>query len=149
MIEISARVGYMAKTNFSKAEETLANILEQMKISNLLIRADEASGKTPPSKERLQLVHTLQHQLNFLYRNDRDLYKKLKIKRKDLARALENISAMTDQEWQHLVVFKEKIDAYLKELPAVSQSNEQIVEKERHKHINKRFNVSDKWLPLK
>lgn len=139
----------MSKTNFSRAEESLAAILEKMKVEELLSRADKAAGKEklPVSKEKIQIVHTLQRQLKYLHRNDPEIYKKLKVKRKDLERVLEHIDNLTDAEWSQLITFKEKINAYMKSL--ASETDEKIVESERHKHINKRFNVSDKWLPLK
>lgn len=139
----------MSKTNFIRVEEALANILEQMKVENLLTRVDAITGKTkePVSKKKVQIVHMLQRQLTYLHKRDTEIYKKLKIKRRDLERILEHISDLTEEEWNKLLEFKEKIDAYMKALN--SETDEQIVNSERHKHINKRFNVSEKWLPLK
>lgn len=143
----------MAKTNFTKAEEALAGALEKIKVEELLIQADKAAGKVPPSvaiaRERLPILHALQRDLKRVYKHDPDIYKKLKVKRKDLEKLLETATSLNQEEWKKLIEFKEKVDAYVIQIPAAKATNDQIVEQQRHKHINKRFNVSDKWLPLK
>lgn len=140
----------MAKTNFTKSEIALAEALERMKVEELLVKADAASGKENKSipKERAQIIRSLQYELNFIHRHDREIYKKLKVKRKDLERILDNITTLNDEEWNNLLAFKTQINAYVKQL-SQAESNEEIVKNQRHRHINKRFNVSDKWLPLK
>jgi hypothetical protein len=140
----------MAKTNFTKAEEALAQALEQMKVQELLSRADKAAGKpTHISKERGPIAQALQRELKKLHQIDKDIYKKLGTKRKDLEKLLAAADQLSKEDWANIVHFKEQVDAFIKQLPQNTESNEKIVEEERRKHINKRFNVSDKWLPLK
>jgi len=141
----------MAKTNFTKAEEALANALEQMKVGDLLEQADRASGKVSDTtvKERTRTLHALQRDLNKISQEDKDFYKKLKVKRKDLQEYLEHASTLTNEEWEKLLHFKEQVDAYLKQKSKEAPSDEQIIASQRKKHITKRFNVSEKWLPLK
>lgn len=141
----------MAKTDFSKAEASIADALEKMKVQELLEGADAASGKANPSvtKERLPIIHALQRDLRRIYLHDPDIYKKLHIKRSNLNKLLETATTLNDEEWQKLLTFKTKVDAYVSQMPPETSSNEDLVEDQRKKHINKRFNVSDKWLPLK
>ncbi|MBA3958649.1 MAG: hypothetical protein H0X51_09710 [Parachlamydiaceae bacterium] len=141
----------MAKTNFTKTEEALAAALEKMKVEELLARADAIAGKTNAtqiSHEQTHLIHSLQRDLKRLHRHDKEIYKKLGIKRTSLKKLFENAAAMSPTEWENLLVFKKQVDSYIQLLPA-ENSNDQLVAEARKKHINKRFNVSDKWLPLK
>lgn len=143
----------MAKTNFTKAEEALADTLQKMTKESLLKQADAVKGKTaePVSaaelKARTQLVHALQRELKRLHKADADIYKKLGIKKRSLEKWAAHLSEIGPKEWEAIQQAKEKVDRHVKELAAGS-SDEQIVEQQRVKHINKRFNVSDKWLPL-
>ena len=142
----------MAKTDFTKAETSIADALEKMKVQELLDGADAPTGKTNPSvtRERTPLIHALQRDLRRIYLHDPNIYKKLHIKRSNLNKLLETASTLNEEEWQKLVTFKSKVaDAYVSQMPPETSTNEQLVEAQRKKHINKRFNVSDKWLPLK
>lgn len=140
----------MAKTNFTKAEEALAKAMEQMQIEDLLERADKASGKpsTSVAKERLQTMNALKRDLRRLQINDPGIFKKLGFKKKDFNKLLENIAHLTEEEWDKIIVFKNAVDKLIKELPKQKDSNEKLIEDQRHRHITKRFNVSEKWLPL-
>jgi hypothetical protein len=58
---------------------------------------------------------------------------------------------LTDENKQLLKKLKENLEnlkpEILKNSPDLDES--QIIEKERKKHQNKRFNIQEKWLPLK
>lgn len=138
----------MAKTNFSKGEEIVREAVEKLLREQLLDLAIlEKGGKIDTKfKERLYLVLGLQLELKRLYHSDRKIYKKLGIKKKDLDGLLSDPKTITEEQWVLLVKLKEQADAHLKEL--ITTSDEEIVEKERLKHITKRFNVNEKWLPL-
>lgn len=139
------------KTNFTKAEESLAKAIENMQVQDLLERADKASGKKSASvvKERTQLANALKRDLKRLQTHDPAIFKKLNVKKKDLNQLVENIVQITDEDWQKLITFKKAVDKLIKEMPKSEESNEQLIEKQRQRHVTKRFNVSEKWLPLK
>ena len=57
----------------------------------------------------------------------------------------------TLEDWQRLKVLKEKITELKVELYGEEVTNpqdEDHIEKQRKKHINKRYNVKDDWIPL-
>lgn len=142
----------MAKTNFTKAEEALSEALQKISCSALLREADAAQGSAISTdeelKERIKISQGLIRTLRRLHRNDREIYKKVGVKKRDLEGLLENPGKLSKEDWELVLQAKVKADEFLKLLPEKSASDEQLVERERHKHINKRFNVSDKWLPL-
>lgn len=138
----------MAKTNYTKAEEAFGAALERMKVEDLLEQADAASGKSKESliKKRMPVVQSLKRELKRLQGVDRGIYKKLKVNKKTLEQVLSNVAYLNTTEWQQILDFKSQVDSLVKKLPVVGDA--EIVDQERHKHINKRFNVSERWLPL-
>lgn len=144
----------MAKTNFTKAEEALAEALHKMTVEQLW---QEAGGRKSPTAEekfktehaRIHLLKEMDRELKKLHRADAAVYKKVGISRKDLEALSQDPAKITPEEWEKVAAAKAKIDEQLKLLPANPVSDEKLVEDERLKHINKRFNVNDKWLPLK
>ena len=57
----------------------------------------------------------------------------------------------TAEEWLFLRALKLRIDELKKELygeEIIKAEDEERVTKERKRHINKRFNIRDDWLPL-
>lgn len=140
----------MAKTNFTKAEEALVGALQKMQVEELLEKADAASGKGSVSvivHARTLIINIIKHDLKRLHKLDKEIYKKLDIKQAEIEELMSNPSTLTKENWKKIVLVKSRLDAYIAKLPKVS--NEQLVLEQRHKHINKRFNVNDKWLPLK
>jgi hypothetical protein len=140
----------MAKTNYTKAEEAWSESLQKMTKSKLLEEADTAQGRPSQAemKARSILAAALKRELKRLHRLDKDIYKKLGIKKKSLDQQLEDLAALTQEEWKGIVQTKEKVEQYHQQL-AKAVTDDKLVEEQRHLHINKRFNVSEKWLPLK
>jgi hypothetical protein len=140
----------MPKTNFTKAEEAWSEAMQKTTKARLLEQTD--SKKAAASKEELKnrnlLTAALLRELKRLHRKDKEIYKKLSIKRKEFENLVVNVNTLTPEEWAIIVQAKEKVDAHLKILAQNPANDEKIVEEQRLKHINKRFNVSDKWLPL-
>lgn len=142
----------MAKTNFLKAEEALTAALQKMSVEQLF---EQASARDNPATEenakrdqaRLYIIKTLQLELKKLHRHDSEIYKKLGIKRKELDVYLEFPAKISSETWKKIVALKAKVEEFSKNLP--EKTNDQLIEIERQKHITKRFNVNEKWLPLK
>lgn len=143
----------MAKTNFTKVEEALVTGLRQMSVSQLIEMADTVSQQEKETdkgpklvtiqKTLLTLIH---YNMQRLHKQDAAVYHKIGISSKQLKKFIEDSTTLSSEEWESIKQTKEKIDSYLKTLPETT--DEQIVEQERIKHINKRFNVNEKWLPL-
>lgn len=138
----------MAKTNFSKGENILQEIMDKLMREKLLDIATTETGGTIDTKlrERIYLIFEIQLELKRLHRSDRKIYRKLGVRRKDLDQLMSDPTKVTEEQWALLTKLKEKVDEHLKEL--LTTTNDELVEKERRKHITKRLNVNEKWLPL-
>lgn len=146
----------MAKTNFSKVEGALNEGLLKLTVKNLLDLADVASGKNVqnPAKiaeARKTLANVLKLELKHLAKQDAEIYTKLQLDKDALAKLMEHSDNLTNAEWDQLLNAKVKVDQFRQEQQKAltPEVNEKLVEEERHKHINKRFNINDKWLPLR
>lgn len=151
----------MAKTNYTKVEEALTEGLRKLTISQLIEMADAASKsktdtapvETPARLDAIQkaLVSALKRDLERLHKQDTNVYEKIGVKKKEIKKFIDNPNTLTPEEWESIKQIKDKIDIYKKELTSSlpKVSDDQIVEGERVKHINKRFNINEKWLPLK
>ncbi len=145
----------MAKTNYTKVEEALDEGLRKMTVNRLLESTESAKDQvadkasTKPSGAQGQQIAAIQTELKHLQKQGQKPYEKLGINKKDIKRYIEHPEALTLEDWNNIKKLKEKIDAFKKELEKIPHSSdEELIEQERHKHINKRFNVNEKWLPL-
>ena len=145
----------MAKTNYTKVEEALAEGLRKMQINELCELADIASGNKNSSSDDLHqlsrryliLLRRLKMNIERLHRSDKGIYKSLKVKKKSLERQFKSPEKLTKEEWIALVkLYKQTQVLISKHFPHASDI--EIIEQEQKKHINKRFNVKDDWLPL-
>ncbi len=143
----------MSKTNFTKVEELLDQNLRKMSVNHLLEESDKAkaSSSSPPNTQNMHkhLLADIKRELTGIKKNAK-LYEKIEVSQKELKRLTENPEKLTEPDWEALDRIHQKLAAYkveLKEkLPQID--NESLVEAQRKKHITKRFNVNDKWLPL-
>jgi hypothetical protein len=143
----------MSKVNFTKVEEMLTQGLQKITVNHLLVEADAAKAVNAKSTEissNRQLIASVQRDLTLLHKKDHETYVKLGIKKKFLKKLIETPDSLTPEELESLKQIQEKIKVFKEELkktlPAIN--DEAIVESQRTKHINKRYNVNDKWLPL-
>jgi hypothetical protein len=147
-------VGGMAKTNYTKVEEILEQGLRRMSINQLFDESKkvvpEKSVENPIEKEHEQLLSSIKRDLKYLhYKGHAKLYNSLGMKKSELKKLIDTPN-LSDAEWEKITQIKKKIDLYKAELAAQLPeiALKQTVEDERIKHINKRFNVNEKWLPL-
>lgn len=144
----------MAKSNFSKVEKALEEGLLRLTSEHLLEEADAKGGKQkerlPPPELRIAILQKIEKDLKKLHKLDHGIYKKVGLLKEDLKKFIANPSLVTTQEWKSLKEAKDRLDVAKKELTPEKPFilDEDIVEQERQKHINKRFNIKDKWLPL-
>ena len=160
----------MARINFSQVEERLVAGIRKMFIHRLLEMADSASRAgvtasnlaqitkeesdvTITSKEasRRSVLAAVQTNLKRLIKTDRNIHEKLGISHQEFNEIIDNPGSITPEEWEQIKNLKEEIEAHSTELSEaiVTESmDEKTVEAERLKHIYKRFNVREGWLPL-
>ncbi|KAF3363182.1 hypothetical protein PHSC3_000196 [Chlamydiales bacterium STE3] len=146
----------MSKTNFTKVEKAIDDGLQQIIIGNLLDLADAANApKQPPvtlsPEQQAALLQTLDRNLKKLNKMDSAAYQKLSPLKNDIKKLMSVSENFTAEDWQKIKEIKEKIESYKKEISKnlPQPSDDQIIEEERIKHINKRFNINDNWLPLR
>lgn len=142
----------MSKTNFTKVEKALDEGIVKMKSQHLLQEADALKGieAMPPKETCAAFLNQLQSDLQKVQSEDAASYEKLAFHQVDLAKLIANPSLLTPQDWKTVKEIKERLDQYKKELALrlPHESDQEIVDHEREKHLNKRFNVSKRWLPL-
>lgn len=148
----------MAKIDYSKSEKLLSEALLKMSMRELLQLADNPDSfinpydpKSMPSVQARTII------LSFM---DRDLesiigvegphQKKLGVSRPQLKKIIDKAADIKLEDWKKLREIRERIQSYKKELwdKIPHLSDDEIIQLERKKTKNKRFNVREKWLPL-
>jgi len=147
----------MSKTNFTKVEEALAEGLLKISVEQFLTLADAASKNTvaspnlgTPAELQRRLIACLKIEISYLYKKDRALFDKLPFSPSAYKKFIEDPTKLTPEDWENVKQLKRLVDEYKKNEAAKTPpaTDEELVERERAKSVNKRFNVSDKWLPL-
>ena len=142
----------MAKTNFTKVEEALREGLDKMLKEKLLEEADLAQGKKPSKQHAVdQLIAKIRQEIKILHKHDKEIFLKIGVDEKIIHNLLTSNKPITKKDWQVLQAILKKIELYRTELEKSfpKPSDEELIEQETKKHLNKRFNINDKWLPLK
>jgi hypothetical protein len=158
----------MAKKNFSKVENLLESGLEKMKADQWGKVADIAqrvprpemrkyieSASTAATKtilDRTAVLHSIRRSLKEFRDPKHNFFEVIGIKEDDLQALIsKNPGDFTPDDGNLLQELRLKIAAfkadYLEKRPDLADDS--LVAKERRKHINKRFNINEKWLPLK
>lgn len=146
------------RSDFTKVERILEEGLRKMSIKQLLKLADLAAGMGSKGSQTNDSLHTpsetaiiIKNELNWLEKQDPEIYKKLGIKRKDIRFLLEHPHKIKEQEFVQLAQLKVKLDEHKKAIleKLAGNSDDKLIDQAREKHINKRFNVNERWLPLK
>jgi hypothetical protein len=148
----------MTKTNYTKVESVLEAGLLQLQVNSLLELAAVASGSSEKDKQkperiaaaRKAIANIMKQELNYIYKDTPDIYDMLSLDRTNLFRIFDKPDNISDPDWDLLSTSKELVDAYRAaiKMQVSPEENEKLIESQRKKHINKRFNVNDKWLPL-
>lgn len=140
----------MGKTNFSKMEAALDKELLQMTVAQLLEAAGKGNKRVPNILR--QRLLTLQQDLRWLLKDDKHLYTALEVTQDDLVQLLKaKADTLKKEDWTRVAHLERTCQKLKKELGTRrgTADDEALIEKERQKHLKKRFNVNDKWLPLK
>ncbi len=150
----------MAKIDYTKVEQSLQEGLIKMQIASLLRLADIASalgsqpkkgaspGLDPAVIKALKKLHL---EIKQIRKNDPALYEKLGLTPDEIKRLFESPNNLTPADWEILKTIYEKIGQFKAELHGklTPESDQEIIEKQRKKQKNERYNVNRNWLPLK
>lgn len=147
----------MAKISFTKVEYSLDDVLRKMTIDHLKELGTIANllneSKPKISNKTIEdMLTRFRKELKKLKKSDPKLYQQLDIGNEDEQRFLLPFEELTFEDWMKLKAIREKIDILKRELRGQQLSKEEDekrIESERVKHINKRFNIREGWLPLK
>jgi len=148
----------MPKVNFTKVEKSLSDALNKLHIENLSEVATIANAihdlKTEQSEKDLdKIIQKFQKELKLIKKESLAVYKQLNLTDEEEKRLLElSYKEYASNDWKLVKQLKEHLDELKKELlgqKEVSKKDEEQIEKERVRHINKRFNTREGWLPLK
>lgn len=146
----------MAKVNFTKVEDAFDKAAQKKFIDNLSELAAIADLTQDPKaklsiKAIQEIITRFQKELDQLKKQDAKLYEQLNLSKEEEARFTLPSADFSQEDWLRLKALKERIEELRRELHgkgSLEAENETIVTKERKKHINKRFNTRDDWLPL-
>jgi hypothetical protein len=137
----------MAKLNFSKAEKAFDVALQKLFIDHLSklgtfaeeMSIDDSTG-----------VANFQNELYKLQKEVPALYDQLHLSAEEERLLTLNLDQVTQKDWSDLKALNSRIENLKKAFShsQLSNENEQHVTQERHRHVNKRFNVREGWLPL-
>lgn len=138
----------MAKANFSKVEKALEEGIVKMTSERLCKETGKEALEKAPSRDAVVLtLDRIFHDLSLLSKKDPSLLDKLKVTKNTLNAFYEKASTLTPAEWKTVKEIQVKIEQQ-KKSAAPSVTDDDLIASERKKHINKRFNVREKWLPL-
>lgn len=144
----------MGKINFIKAEDAFDKALQKMFIDRLYALANP-TDEIQDSQHHQTSVDTITHfqkELKKLKKQDAKLYERLSLTEEDEKRLTQQVDAFTPEDWSRLETLKLKLNELKQELHdervnADTDDSHQISE-ERRRHIHKRHNIRDGWLPL-
>lgn len=159
----------MPKINFSKVEQALLEGLLKMNARELLHLADLTSMDFNPAKmleQRMaasplspaqtaealtKALINLQYDIKRIRKHSLSAYKQLGVKSKELKWYFDHPGNLSPEDWKKIKEIRDKIEAYKKELgkQMPAPTDEQLIQTERKKHVRKRFNINEKWIPLK
>lgn len=147
----------MAKTNYNRIEDAIDKGLQGLKVAALLKQADAVQAKTNSDEQQphkytpKQLMTLIDQDLKRMYKEDHSIYKTLKLKRKkvDALIALVNQTTKlpTEEEIQEITQLRKKIEEFKKN-KFTEKSNEEVLAAEISRHIYKRHNVQEEWIPM-
>ena len=147
----------MAKVNFSRVEAIIEKGMHKMKRDQLLKLADEATGKKKKKSEidtsnPYQIMIIIEQDLTWLKKKDPKIYSKHKIKKTHIQKLLtttkDKSKKIPKETLKEMNEIREKITNFQKK-HYPKKSDEELIEAEKKRYINKRQNVNEKWLPFK
>lgn len=131
--------------NYSKVEAILGEGMRRLKMRALL----KETGKGV-EKRGEEVILALKYELQGLKKLDPKLYQHMAFKPSEVKILLENANELTDKE---LELAKEYLSQVRHHKKIYSEKNpppsdEELIEQQKKRHLTKRHNVNDNWLPL-
>jgi hypothetical protein len=146
----------MAKTNYSKVEEALAEGLQKISVEQLQAAAPSAKDKKMASERekiavRLRVLNLVRSNLDYLQKQGHTVYEQFEIKKSMLKKWIENPSEISAEEWKKIQKLKADLTEFKKSLEkgSTEEINETLLKQQAKENLTQRFNVNKKWLPLK
>ncbi len=143
------------KIDYVKIENDLAGTLLQLlinRLNELASLADMIKGNKKLTKTVSKVVSSFKNELTRIQKKDGALFDCLDIDPEFLFRISRPIEEFSELEWSQILQLKDRIEELKKELrgkEVTTPEDDRRIEHERKRHVNKRFNVRDNWLPLK
>jgi len=151
----------MPKVNFEKIEQLLELGIRAFGVKQLLHLADlstsfgtDAGPRQTSAFDDQEIraisLMTLAQNLRDLSKRDKSILENLGVNKKQFKKYIDDPSALTPEDWEQISNIRKKLGGYRKEIQEKFKqiTDDDIIKSERKKHINKRFNVNEKWLPL-
>lgn len=146
----------MPKISFTKVEDSFSQSLRKILVDRLselatIVTLIHDPRSKVPKKIVDDIITKFHQELISMKEKDIQLYQNLELKPEEEAKFLGPMQNLASEDWERLKILKERIEDLKKELFGQDVSNPELdaqVEKEKIKHINKRFNIREGWLPL-
>lgn len=144
----------MAKTNFTKVEDSLRQGIDKLAIKKIVDSTDKKQTEKKSAEElrlnKKKVCIYLIAELKRLSKTDKGIYTKLGITLQNAKKLLENPTKLSDEDWSLVLKLKDKVEAYKRAFASTikDESPEEFVQKERDKQANTRFNIQKEWLPI-
>jgi hypothetical protein len=139
----------MGKTNYTKVENILEHGLRKLLAYNLLKEVEEKGGKIAEATGE-EVVRSITHELKALKKLDPKVYRNVGIEPKQVEVLIENQENLSENELDLAKKLLQKIRQYKREFLEKNPppSDEELIELQKKRHVTKRHNVNEKWLPL-
>ncbi len=140
----------MGKSDYSKAEDAFGKEMEKIKIERIRKLAEgpeEHANDLNPS----QMMLLVNHHLKWMKKQDKDIFKNIKLSKKevdDLTNFVQkNRENLKTEEIERVKMMYKHVEDY-KEKNYPAPKDDEHIGTEKGRHIYKRHNISEKWLPL-
>jgi hypothetical protein len=149
----------MTKIDFEKVEKAFEKGVLKLMIDRLIELSEmqdpdaqyqDESGESALETLRKRVLTALHRDLKRLSKKDSQALETAGLDPSDIKKYVKDPSALSAEDWQKIKAIKAHVDKYKQEAAAAQEKDLEtnIVEKERVRQKNKRFNVRDGWLPL-
>lgn len=155
--KIRCNRGDFSKVHFSKVERAFSEALLKLhaeRLGELAVIADmiHAPGEHSLSPSAERVICTFQEQLLRMKQEDHALYIRLGLSTEQEARLSASPPTFGPEEWRLLHDLKVRLYELQRELrgqEGPTDRCEDHIVAERRRHVYKRFNVREHWLPLR
>ncbi len=150
----------MAKINYTKVEEAIDRLFLEGLVKRLYNLAKifedfgspvQTSEKKPPDKEAvIATLNQINEVITKIKKANAQAYKQLQIDKNRLRKMIQNPQEISNEDWQEIQTLRIRVMKLLIDLENehVEKTDENLIEKEKKAHKNKRFNLRDKWWPV-